>query len=392
MGRRALIVWEIGAGRGHVVHLATVAAALRRMDYRCTAYLVHLDHAAEIAPHCDEVLAGPRLPYRQHADIPTLSAHYGDWLGLHHFDDPAVIRDIVVRWRTILAERKPDVLVAEQSPCAILAARSLKIPVAHVGVPATAPPAIMNTFPAYLPEDKEPHYSEAVLTTAVNDAISAFDMTPIQALPQVYASDDEIVASIPLLDCYGPWRKAPLVSPVIGGEIEGSERQRRDVFVYLSTTDRFEPVILTAIASLRLPIRAVLAGNPAAAVALTQSRGARVETQPLTPNEIARTARVVVHAGNHGLTCLGLRAGIPQVTLSEQAEHIYNGRRVAEAGAGINLERTRWTVPAIQTAIRDVWDGKRYVDGAAQLAQTLVPNFAGEPGALTAERIDRIIR
>src|SRR5439155_6518549 len=132
----------------------------------------------------------------------------------------------------------------------------------------------------------------------------------------------QIVASIPLLDCYGSWRRSPLVPPVIGGDVGINKRSREDVFVYLSTLDRFDPVILTAIASLKLPVRAVIAGNPAAAVALTRSRGARVETMPLSPDEIARTARVVVHAGNHGMTCLGLRLGIPQVTLSEQAEHI----------------------------------------------------------------------
>lgn len=392
MRRRALIAWEIGAGRGHVVHLACIAAALQRIGYVSTAYLVYLDHASEIAPYCDAVVEGPNFPYRQPSELPQLSMHYGDWLGLHHFDEPAVVRDVVGRWRDILTEHRPDIVVAEQAPGAILAARSLHTPVVHVGVPATAPPSTMPCFPSYLPEDKTPHYSERVLTVAVNEAMAAYGLPPMAALPEIYTSDDDVVASIPLLDCYGPWRTAGLVPPVIGGKIDTDERRREEVFVYLSTTDRFEPVILAAIATLKLPTRVVLAGNPAAAVKLTQWRGAKVENQPVPPREIARSARVLVHAGNHGLSCLGLRIGIPHVTLAEQAEHIFDGQRIAEAGAGINVVRRAWTVPTIHAAIQEVWENQSFNDRAEAMATSLAPYFAGDPGDMTAERIDSVIQ
>jgi UDP:flavonoid glycosyltransferase YjiC (YdhE family) len=249
----------------------------------------------------------------------------------------------------------------------------------------------MDAFPAYLSDDKDPYYNETVLTAAVNEAIASFSLAPIRALPQIYTSDDEIVASIPLLDCYQAWRKSLLVPPVIGGKIDDGERRREEVFIYLSTTDRFEPTILTAVASLRLPVRVVLAGNPTGPVALMHSKGLRVETQPLAPREIARTARVIVHAGNHGLTCLGFLTGIPQVTLAEQAEHRFDGRRVAEVGVGINLERNQWTVPAIHAAIREVWESPHYANDAITLSRVLNSTMSGEPGQLSAERIDRII-
>src|ERR1700690_274023 len=104
MSRRALIAWEIGGGRGHVVHLATVAAALARRGLRNTAYLVHMEHASELAPHCDAVEAGPYFPFRRDIDPYQLSTRYGDWLGLHYFDDAGVIRKAITAWRAIIGE------------------------------------------------------------------------------------------------------------------------------------------------------------------------------------------------------------------------------------------------------------------------------------------------
>jgi UDP:flavonoid glycosyltransferase YjiC (YdhE family) len=99
-----------------------------------------------------------------------------------------------------------------------------------------------------------------------------------------------------------------------------------------------------------------------------------------------------VHAGNHGVSCLGLRLGLPHVTLSAQPEHMFDGRRIAEAGAGRNLEPKRWTVPNIQAAVRETWDDHAMAERAAALAQELAPEFAGDPGELTADRIEAVMR
>jgi hypothetical protein len=283
-------------------------------------------------------------------------------------------------------------VVAEQSPTAILAARSLAIPVAHVGVPVTAPPSDLPEYPPFLEGGGAPEYDEATLRDAVSEAIGTYGMPPLPALPAIYAADDEIVASINLLDRYDPWRKHARVPPVTGGWQEPGDRLGEEVFVYLSTTDRHEPAILTAVATLDLPTRVVIAGNPLPSVTVARWRKAMVEERPLPPAEIVRRARVLVHAGNHGISCLGLRGGVPQVTLSDQYEHVFDGRRIAAAGAGIILERRQWTVPAIHKAIHEAWADTAMAGRARSLATSLAPQFAGDPGEMTADRIEAIIR
>ena len=136
----------------------------------------------------------------------------------------------------------------------------------------------------------------------------------------------------------------------------------------------------------------MIAGNPLPSVTVARWRKAVVEERPLPPGEIARRARVLVHAGNHGISCLGLRTGLPQVTLSDQAEHVFDGRQIAAAGAGIILERRQWSVPAIHRAIHEAWANTAMADRARALAATLAPQFEGDPGEMTADRIEAIIR
>jgi UDP:flavonoid glycosyltransferase YjiC (YdhE family) len=164
------------------------------------------------------------------------------------------------------------------------------------------------------------------------------------------------------------------------------------LFVYLSTFDRYNPVILTAIANMRMPTRVFVAENLPMAVAVVGRRGAVVESQPRPPAEIARTARVLVHAGNHGMSCLGVRAGLPQVTVSSQMEHRFDGRMLAQAGIGISVELQRWTVPNIRAAIEQAWEDEAMAGRAAVIADQLAPEFEGDPGEMTADRIEAVIR
>jgi len=390
--KRAFIAWEIGGGRGHVVHLAAVAASLKRRGYRSVASLVHLEHARELAPHCDNIMQAPQLPYRAPVEDDFPSSFYGDWLGLHHFDDPATVRAAVELWRTRLTASRPTIVVAEQAPCAILAARSLDLPVVQVGVPATAPPSAMATFPPLLKDRDARLYDESTLCSAINTAIKDFGLPALPALPSIYNCNDQIVASIGLFDRYAEWRARPRVPPVVGGWKEPGERRREEVFVYLSTLDRLDPVILTAISSIRLPARVVVADNLPMAVAVIGRGTARIEDRPRAPAEIVRTSRVLVHAGNHGMCCLGVRAGLPQVALSSQVEHRFNGRMLAEAGVGISVELHHWTVPNIRAGIERAWDDEAMAARAAVVAARLAPEFEGDPGEMTVERIEAIIR
>jgi UDP:flavonoid glycosyltransferase YjiC (YdhE family) len=351
-----------------------------------------MGQAFEIAPYCVAVHQGPYYPIQESNEHFVPSSRHSDWLGLLHFDDPKTLSTAIESWRRLIDENNPTIVVAELAPGAILAARTLSIPVVHVGVPVTTPPPQMTSFPPYLLDDPAPaQFDEGVLLNAINEAIAHYSLAPLPTLPAMYAADDEVVATLEMFDRYRDWRTSPRVSPVMGEWSEPGERLREEAFVYLSTRDRFDPIILTAIATLNIPQRIVVADNARLTVELMRWQRTSVESGPLLPSEIARHARLLVHAGNHGMSCLGLRAGLPQVTLSALPEHIYDGRQLANADVGRNIEHNRWSVPAIQNLIRDAWSSIQLAERAVALAEELSPQFRCDPGAATADRIEAVI-
>jgi len=137
--------------------------------------------------------------------------------------------------------------------------------------------------------------------------------------------------------------------------------------------------------------RLFAAGAPASILAIARQGSAIIEEKPVSPGEIARRARVLVHAGNHGMSCLGIRAGLPQVTIGEAPEHIFDGRQLAAQGIGLTVEPRRRTVPNIKAAIAEAWESVEMAARAVAYAQETAPEFAGDPGELTADRIEAVL-
>ncbi len=52
--------------------------------------------------------------------------------------------------------------------------------------------------------------------------IPDFGIPKLERLPQVYASTDQLVFTLEMLDPYASWRSQPLLPPVTGGSVENA--------------------------------------------------------------------------------------------------------------------------------------------------------------------------
>jgi hypothetical protein len=80
------------------------------------------------------------------------------------------------------------------------------------------------------------------------------------------------------------------------------------------------------------------------------------------------------------------------VTIAGQMEHRFDGRVLAQSGSGINVESPQWTVPNIQAAIERAWDDAGLAERACALAEQYAPEFTGDPGEMTVDRIEAVLR
>ena len=350
---------------------------------------MHLQYANEIAPLVERIREAPALRYfeplrrerRQRA-----GATYGDWLGDNGFFSADLVLQQMLAWKDIFEEEDPTLVLGEQSPVAMLTARAMGIACAAIGTGLTLPPPELPSYPPWLSDITEPLWSEPQMIDAVNAALAAFGNLRLQSLPQVYDCDAQFACTPALFDPHHDARKTPTLPPNLP-RLDIPERLGDEVFIYLSTWDRHDPIILAAVASLRLPKRMFAPGLEPSLNQPLRDHGIIIEEAAVPPRLIAARSRVALHAGNHGTASLCLRTGLPFVAIPQQREQMFNASRAESAGLGRMIRKHEVTVPDIHKAIYEIYESEEAPHRATELAHHVAPEFANDPVDLIAERI-----
>lgn len=386
---RILLANEAGTGRGHITTLKVFAQALGP-DFVYDAALCRLHHAADIAPLCELVFQGAALRYD--ADTMALRAGtpFGNWaefLASIGFANQAFLTRQIDWWIRTIKARCSDLVVAEFAPCAMLAARALGVPVISIGQGHSAPPSGMAHFPLPATGTAGLVHAEADLVGLVNRAAQPFGLQPLQHFSDIYRCDAQFVRTIPALDPYAAWRSAPIYLAPLGLDCPNPGSGGDEIFVYFSTSEGSDPVIADAIAAVDLPMRVVMPAAEPALVSRLQARGVAVELAPLPHALIAARSRMLVHAGQHGATSLGLALGLPQVALPRQSEQLANARCVEAMGTLASFPQPRRDSAAIAAAVARVYADADMARRAVALAHDLRGDLVGD----TAARIRSVV-
>ncbi len=268
----------------------------------------------------------------------------------------------------------------------MLAARTLGVPAITIGIGYTAPPATLTQFPVILPEFDTRIYEEAQMLDCVNAALASFGAAPLDAFPQLLGANAQIACTAPLLDPYASERSDGYGPPLMSAPAEWPERGE-EIFVYLSSTDRSDPIILTSILELGAPTRVYIPNIPDDTRALLESRKIVVESKPVPLPLIAERSRLAIHAGNHGIALFCAAAAVPQIMISQQLEQEFNAQRIAEAGLGINVTKRLRTVPRIRSLIAAAYEDASMKERCAAYAHQMRQLMTVDPRPALLDRI-----
>jgi UDP:flavonoid glycosyltransferase YjiC (YdhE family) len=388
----ALLAWEHGDGRGHIVPLRTVAEAVRDR-FSFDAALRDLTFRDELAGLCDPV-QGPWLPffgeYRKARGNPVMSTR-GELLGDLGFRRPEILREIIGWWQGVMRECDISLVIADSAPCALLAARGLGIPSVWIGTGYSTPPASMETFPILLPRYSTRIHDEAEIVDTINSVVPEFGIPKIERFPEIYTSTDQLVFTLEMLDPYTKWRSQPLLPPIMGGTVEPASGGE-EIFVYFSTTEQSNPALMEAISTLGVaPVRAFIPLiDDKAAEDLTR-RGVHLERSPVPADLVAQRSRLLINAGQHGTICLGLAAGVPQVSVPQQQEQQYNAEAVESRGVLKSVDKETSDAERFRSIILDAYEDAAMARRARDLADELRPHFQANQRKLIRRRIATVM-
>jgi hypothetical protein len=391
-----LATWEYGSALGHVVRLSRIAEALtRRGQEICGAYMCRLENSSLLAPYVNgPIRLAPAFfrPGAPEANDPPEVATYGEFLGNMGYASQERLSRQIGLWRRIYEEDRPDLVIVEASPTALIAARSMGIGAIAAGSPFCLPPSNLPEFPLLASGDLPRRYSEAELLAILNGALADFGGEVLSAFPQVFDADATCVASLRVLDFYDGKRVAPILPPIQECPPPAG-KAGNEVIVYLSTPGPIDDPIWEALAGLDMPTL-VLAPDLEEPVRRKLSRpnitlGLGLSAL-LKPADLAARCRVLVSNGNNGMLCLGVRAALPQVCLPLHSEQASNCFGLGKRGAAVVLGREKRTASDIAVAIRETYELQSALERARSLAAEVAPACQINAAEAIADQIEAL--
>lgn len=396
------LCWELGGGLGHAGRLKSIALPLRARGHQVSFVLRDLVLTRRLL--VDPRLAGiPTLqaPVWLHrtAGLPPEEASLAEILLACGYLDADALAGLCEGWRGLFRQGRPDLVIADYAPTAILAARSLGLPSAAVGPGFTMPPAGQPLPPLRSWEAPQParlRAGEARLLDSANRVLAAHGAAPLARGAELLLGDHPLLCTWPELDhagrCGGgPWLGPNLPQPA-GCAPAWPPGSGRPVFAYLRRGVPGAAEVLGALLRQGCRVLCYMPDVAAGAPAPLESPHLAWAPGPVfLPEALAECELVVSHAGE-ALTAQALLAGRPLLTLPHTAESFLMARRVARLGAGINaMEQPRprdWDAMAKSLLEEPAWReaaadfARRYADfdpqrQAAELADRFEAMAAG---------------
>jgi UDP:flavonoid glycosyltransferase YjiC (YdhE family) len=332
--KTVLFAWELGAGTGHLMTLRRLASYLQPYGVKAIAGIcrsapdVALDEFFSEIHHLPSWSDTSGNRERRAASSATMN----DILAGAGLASATTMRGMLEAWDRVFRATKPDLVIAEYAPAAVLAAQR-RIPLMLVGTGFTLPPQDMPRFPL-LHRLAPPVFSERQTLEAVNEAKGFFKWPLLDRLPQVFAGDAYFVRTFPLLDPYRYERNASADGPILDRMPTARKSDAETIFVYISRGVAPHRHLAGALrpAAERVHIYApMLSADECSDL---EARGATIALEPVALADALSDCSLVIHLGGNGLAAEAIAAGVPQLVLSTHVEQELNGLALEDAGVG----------------------------------------------------------
>lgn len=342
-----VFAWELGGDYGHLSRLLPIALALRQRGHT-PVFLVRELLAVEaiLTPHGLQALQAPLWLGKVNGLPDAIS--YPEMLMRFGYLNARALTGICRAWRHVLALLKPDLIVLDHAPTALLATRGLGVPRVQLGdgfcIPPTAQP--IPHFRSWQREntvrlaDSEQH----VLTTA-NAVLMELGEVPMRRLSDLMACQERLLCAFEPLDHYGapPEQRTDdhFVGPVFslgqGAPVHwpGSEGPR--IFAYLKASYGGLDAILAALKAQPASVLAHVPGVARKTVQAHQTGRMSISVEPLDMAAVCSSCDLALSHGGGGTTAAMLLAGKPQMLFPMQMEQTMTARQLCALGVAVQV-------------------------------------------------------
>lgn len=368
------LIWELGSDYGHIGRFLPIALALRERGHRPVMILRDISRADEmLGPYGLEYLQAPLwLPPVQ--GLPP-ALNFTESLFLFGFLSAKGLLSVSRAWRALFSLLKPDLMIFDHAPTALLASRGMGVPRIVTGNSFAVPPRV-SPLPRYRWWEKkgEPvreRDTEQRLLNNANEVLKALGSPEMTQVADIYEVESTLITGLPELDVYGARSDEDYIGAINtlghgvspGWPTGGAVR----IFAYLKPHYSGFESILSALGRIDASVLVFAPGIAHAVARRFESASLAFSSKPLLMEAVREQCDLAIcHAG--GTVDVMLAAGKPLVLFPMQMEQTMTSRRFELAGCGAWLEQGK-SATEIERIIRKVLGAQEFAAKARAYAE-----------------------
>ena len=367
-----LFAWELGGGLGHLMQIKPLAQGLRSRGHRVVVAMKHLSRADSVLGREGVLfLQSPvkNLPEPRPIQPPAIFAHLLHNVG---YSSERELWTLSEAWRNLYDFIKPDLIVFDHAPTALLAARGFHARKVVIGsgfcIPVDQSP-LPNLRPWIKADPWQLRVDEQAVLDRMNQVLIERKQPPLDRITRMYAEVDEtLLLTYRELDHY-PWRKdgrywgAWTNNP--GQAPEWPKGSGRRIYAYLKDFPAASE-LLGALKELGNPAIVLVDGISRAIQDQYRCENIAYQTEPLDMQAVGKECDLGILNAGHGTTAAMLLAGRAILQLPiylEQAMLANATRRMGAAQCASTKDG-----PAVARKLHEMLGADRYAEAARAFA------------------------
>lgn len=391
--------WELGGGNGHVVRFLPLADLFLKDGWRVVFIVKDVSRLAtfmEAKPANVVVLQAPikTSPKRNHDREPPTIGHMLLNVG---YRDEGELCALVQAWQNIFELVRPDLLVADHSPTALIASRGRQFPRAVLGtgfhVPANESPiGLLAPWRSLSPEQRAA--DEQTLLARVNAVLHRLQAPRLDHLAGIWSETSvTFLATYAELDhCRN--RAETQYTGVWSAHSQNYLRPTWPaapgirVFLYLKQM-RVLPKILAELSRLQASAIAVLDRVEIEACRGSTGDNTLLLHEPVDIPYVADSCQLAITNGGHSTVAEMLLRGVPQFVVPLQCEQSVTALRIKEINAGkCGVPQNE---PALLSELRATVLGISQFSGARDFQKRYRHSLSGDSLQLVYDRLTELV-
>lgn len=354
--KRILFAWELGGGLGHIGPLRAVAQALREAlpGYVPAFALRDQPHHVDLTSAFPGAKIYPAPVFRSlnsESGNRRSAYNYPDILSSCGYGNADTLGDMMVAWRGLFEDVRPDLIVCDHSPTVILAAAG-RIPVVHFGTGFTIPPQGQPYLPLMPRGIQGAAQRERIVLQSIQEACRRLEAPVPDSTYNILTWAENIPCCLPEIDPYRMVRKTLACGPVEKLPPPCSGIPSETIFGYLSNKEERLPEILKSLADSGLKCDIFVRGGIGPYERLVRNSRLRLLDEPRDLRVALLEAGGIMHHGGAATTQVALAMGRPQFLLPRHAEQALTAGAIEGLKCGMNLRRSSDVGAAIKRALQ----------------------------------------